>query len=96
VAAVTLYQRLRGEPANTPRTWLITGAAGFIGSNLLQSLLELDQHVVGFDNFATGHRVNLQEVERHVAPARWRRFRFIDGDIRDHEACRRRPHALPV
>jgi UDP-N-acetylglucosamine/UDP-N-acetylgalactosamine 4-epimerase len=88
MAAVTRYQQLREELANTPRTWLITGAAGFIGSNLLQSLLELDQHVVGFDNFATGHSENLQEVERCVAPAQWRRFRFIEGDIRDHDACR--------
>jgi UDP-N-acetylglucosamine 4-epimerase len=87
--AVTRYRQLRGDLAGTPRKWLITGAAGFIGSNLLQSLLQLDQHVVGVDNFATGHRENLQEVERRVAPAQWRRFRFIEGDIRDGEACRR-------
>ena len=82
------YKELRADLANSPRTWLITGAAGFIGSNLLQTLLELDQHVVGFDNFTTGHRENLQEVEHSVAPARWRRFRFIEGDIRNAEACR--------
>jgi UDP-N-acetylglucosamine/UDP-N-acetylgalactosamine 4-epimerase len=89
VAAVTRYQQVREELASAPRTWLITGAAGFIGSNLLQSLLELDQHVVGFDNFATGHPANLQEVERNVTPDRWRRFRLIEGDIRDQSACRR-------
>jgi UDP-N-acetylglucosamine 4-epimerase len=83
------YQQLRADLAKSPRSWLVTGAAGFIGSNLLQSLLELDQHVVGFDNFATGHRENLQEVESSVAPDQWRRFQFIDGDIRDHDACRR-------
>ena len=83
------YRQLRQELAGTPRKWLITGAAGFIGSNLLQSLLQLDQHVVGIDNFATGHRENLQEVERGVAPAQWSRFRFIEGDIRDGEACQR-------
>ena len=83
------YEQVRAELANAPRKWLITGAAGFIGSNLLQSLLELDQQVVGFDNFATGHRGNLQEVERRVAPVQWRRFRFIEGDIRDPDACRR-------
>jgi UDP-N-acetylglucosamine/UDP-N-acetylgalactosamine 4-epimerase len=88
MAAVTRYQQLREDLANAPRTWLITGAAGFIGSNLLQVLLELDQHVVGLDNFATGHRGNLQEVERCVAPEQWRRFRFIEGDIRDQAACR--------
>ena len=83
------YAQVREDLANDPRKWLITGAAGFIGSNLLQALLELDQHVVGIDNFATGHRENLQEVERHVTPAQWRCFRFIEGDIRDHDACRR-------
>jgi UDP-N-acetylglucosamine/UDP-N-acetylgalactosamine 4-epimerase len=83
------YEQVRADLANSPRRWLITGAAGFIGSNLLQSLLELDQHVVGFDNFATGHGRNLVEVQRCVAPAQWSRFRFIEGDIRDPEACRR-------
>src|SRR5580692_4974148 len=83
------YEQLREDLTKVPRRWLITGAAGFIGSNLVQSLLELDQHVVGFDNFATGHRANLLEVESCVAPAQWIRFRFIEGDIRDSEACRR-------
>jgi UDP-N-acetylglucosamine 4-epimerase len=83
------YEQLRADLVKSPRSWLITGAAGFIGSNLLQSLLELDQHVVGLDNFATGHRENLQEVERSVAAAQWGRFRFIEGDIRDPDACRR-------
>jgi UDP-N-acetylglucosamine 4-epimerase len=83
------YQQLRADLATSPKQWLITGAAGFIGSNLLQTLLELDQHVIGFDNFATGHRTNLQEVEHCVPPAQWRRFRFIEGDIRDPDACRR-------
>jgi UDP-N-acetylglucosamine/UDP-N-acetylgalactosamine 4-epimerase len=89
VEAVTRYEQLRAELINAPQRWLITGAAGFIGSNLLQTLLELDQNVVGVDNFATGHRENLQGVEGCVAPAQWRRFRFIEGDIRDPDACRR-------
>lgn len=83
------YGRVREDLAHAPRKWLITGAAGFIGSNLLQALLELDQDVVGLDNFATGNRENLQEVESRVAPAQWRRFRFTEGDIRDLDACRR-------
>jgi len=87
VEALTRYQQIRGELANAPRKWLITGAAGLIGRNLTQALLELDQHVVGFDNFATGYPANLQEVERRVAPHQWRRFRFIDADIRDQDAC---------
>jgi UDP-N-acetylglucosamine 4-epimerase len=83
------YGQLREVLAKDPRKWLITGAAGFIGSNLLQTLLELNQQVVGFDNFATGHRSNLQEVEHSVAPDQWRRFHFIEGDIRDADMCRR-------
>jgi UDP-N-acetylglucosamine/UDP-N-acetylgalactosamine 4-epimerase len=88
VEAVIRYEQLRSQLAKAPRKWLITGAAGFIGSNLLQTLLELDQHVVGFDNFATGHRRNLQEVDSSVTPAQWRRFHFVEGDIRDPDACR--------
>jgi UDP-N-acetylglucosamine 4-epimerase len=83
------YQQLRAELVNAPRKWLVTGAAGFIGSNLVQSLLELHQDVVGFDNFATGRRRNLREIEGTVAPDQWRRFRLIEGDIRDQDACRR-------
>jgi len=83
-----LLQRLPGEP----RTWLITGVAGFIGSNLLQTLLRLDQRVVGLDNFATGHRRNLEEVRSLVSPRQWANLRFIDGDIRDLGACRQAMH----
>jgi UDP-N-acetylglucosamine/UDP-N-acetylgalactosamine 4-epimerase len=71
------------------RTWLITGVAGFIGSNLLETLLKLDQVVIGLDNFATGYRHNLEEVERLVSPEQWRNFTFIEGDIRDLDTCRR-------
>src|SRR5690606_20559051 len=77
---------------SAPRTWLITGCAGFIGSNLLEALLRLDQHVVGLDNFATGFQHNLDEVASLVTPGQWARFRFIQGDITDlstcHVACR--------
>jgi UDP-N-acetylglucosamine/UDP-N-acetylgalactosamine 4-epimerase len=90
------YEQVRAELAGSPKKWLVTGAAGFIGSNLLQSLLELDQHVVGLDNFATGHRANLQEVERSVTSDRWRRFGFIEGDIRDQGACRRACDAVDI
>jgi UDP-N-acetylglucosamine/UDP-N-acetylgalactosamine 4-epimerase len=83
---VTAYAAACEELRANPATWLVTGVAGFIGSNLLQTLLELDQDVVGLDNFATGHRRNLDEV---VAAAGTRgRFRFIEGDIRDAEVCR--------
>ena len=79
-----LQARLRKEP----RTWLVTGVAGFIGSNLLEALLRLDQRVVGLDNFATGHRRNLDEVRTLVTPAQWAGFRFIEGDIRTLADCR--------
>ena len=85
---MTRYKQLRADLVKAPRKWLVTGAAGFIGSNLLQTLLELGQRVVGFDNFATGHRRNLQEIERCVAPVVWQRLRFVEGDIRDPDACR--------
>ena len=71
-----------------PKTWLVTGVAGFIGSNLLETLLKLDQKVVGLDNFATGHQRNLDEVRNSVTNDQWQRFSFIEGDIRNLEHCR--------
>lgn len=74
-----------------PATWLITGVAGFIGSNLLETLLNNGQHVVGLDNFATGHQHNLDQVKTLVSDVHWANFRFIEGDIRNiatcHQAC---------
>jgi UDP-N-acetylglucosamine 4-epimerase len=74
--------------AASPRAWLVTGVAGFIGSNLLEALLRLGQRVVGLDNFATGHQHNLDQVQAAVGAAAWSRFRFIEGDIRSLETCR--------
>lgn len=71
-----------------PKIWLITGTAGFIGSNLLEHLLKLNQHVVGLDNFATGHQRNLDEVRSLVTPEQWSRFSFIEGDIRNLADCK--------
>ena len=70
-----------------PATWLVSGVAGFIGSNLLESLLSHGQHVVGVDNFATGFQRNLDEVQRIVGADAWRRFRFIEGDVRSEAVC---------
>ncbi len=82
------YSALYPRIARSRRTWLVTGVAGFIGSNLLEALLELDQRVVGLDNFATGFRHNLEQVRDNVSPARWAGFRFVEGDIRSLDACR--------
>ena len=75
------YKERQEELQNAPRTWLITGVAGFIGSNLLETLLKLDQNVVGLDNFSTGFQHNFDEVEKLVSPKQWQRFKFIQGDI---------------
>src|SRR5438552_10667932 len=86
---MTAYGKLRARLKRDPKTWLITGAAGFIGSNLVETLLKLDQNVVGLDNFATSKKRNLQEVRKLVAPSQWTNFRFIEGDIRDRKVCLR-------
>src|SRR5690349_527796 len=75
--------------AAKPRTWLVTGVAGFIGSNLLEALLSLGERVVGLDNFSTGHPDNLEQVRAAVGEGAWKRFRFIRGDIRSLPTCRR-------
>ncbi|MEZ8698435.1 NAD-dependent epimerase/dehydratase family protein [Vibrio lentus] len=71
-----------------PKVWLITGVAGFIGSNLLEQLLKLNQIVIGLDNFATGHQRNLDEVKSIVSNHQWQNFTFANGDIRNYEDCR--------
>ena len=85
----TAYSFLLSELPKSPKTWLITGVAGFIGSNLLETLLRLNQRVIGLDNFATGHQRNLDEVKSIVSLAQWERFQFIEGDIREIEDCRK-------
>ncbi|MFM2294388.1 MAG: hypothetical protein RLZZ350_801 [Verrucomicrobiota bacterium] len=85
---MTAYEKLQSELRAAPRSWLVTGCGGFIGSNLLEALLKLDQRVVGLDNFATGHRHNLELVRALVTPAQWARCNFIEGDIADLASCR--------
>lgn len=81
------YQTVCEQLEQAPKTWLITGVAGFIGSNLLETLLKLNQNVVGLDNFATGHQYNLDEVQSLVKPEQWANFKFYEGDIRNFEDC---------
>jgi UDP-N-acetylglucosamine/UDP-N-acetylgalactosamine 4-epimerase len=84
----TRYQAVQQLIRQRPRRWLVSGVAGFIGSNLLETLLKLDQVVVGIDNFATGYTRNLEEVKDAIGPAAWRNFTFIEGDIRALADCR--------
>jgi len=81
------YEELQAELKATPRAWLVTGVAGFIGSNLLEALLKLEQRVVGLDNLSTGKKKNLEEVRGIVSPAQWRRFRWVEGDMGDLSVC---------
>jgi UDP-N-acetylglucosamine/UDP-N-acetylgalactosamine 4-epimerase len=86
---MNVYQERRQHLRQQPATWLITGVAGFIGSNLLETLLQLGQRVVGLDNFATGHQRNLDQVKDRAGAEGWQRFCFIQGDIRDLDTCRK-------
>lgn len=81
------FEKLCEQLASSPKKWLITGVAGFIGSNLLETLLKLGQTVVGLDNFVTGHQRNLDEVKSTVSEEQWANFSFIEGDIRDYDTC---------
>src|SRR5215475_11300740 len=83
------FESLKSSLAARPKTWLVTGVAGFIGSHLLETLLKLDQRVIGFDNFSTGYQKNAEEVRAIVGEGRWNRFQMIEGDICDPAACRR-------
>ena len=84
---MTRYEQLQVELSESPKTWLVTGVAGFIGSNLLEHLLQMNQTVVGLDNFATGYMRNLDEVKAFVSPDQWQRFSFREGDIRTLRDC---------
>jgi len=85
---MTTYETLKTTLMAEPKTWLITGVAGFIGSNLLETLLKLNQRVVGLDNFSTGYQHNLNEVQTLVTPTQWDNFCFVEGDIRNLDDCR--------
>lgn len=84
---ISHYEQLKARLLTEPHTWLISGVAGFIGSNLLETLLKLNQRVIGLDNFSTGHQCNLDEVQSLVTPEQWRNFKFTKGDIRNLDDC---------
>lgn len=86
---MTRYETLKQSLKTRQSTWLITGVAGFIGSNLLERLLTLDQQVIGLDNFSTGQAYNFEKVKGAVSAEQWSNFHFIEGDIRDLQTCRR-------
>ncbi|KAF0809829.1 wbpP [Alcanivorax sp. S71-1-4] len=83
------YDQIKVDLRAAPATWLITGVAGFIGSNLLEVLLSLEQKVIGLDNFSTGYPHNLEKVKHRVTEAHWKNFSFIEGDIARLEDCRK-------
>ena len=81
------YDEIKKELEANPKTWVITGVAGFIGSNLLEALLLLGQKVKGLDNFSTGHQHNMDHVKDSVSADQWSGFTFIEGDIRNLDTC---------
>ena len=83
------YQNLGDRLQREPKSWLVTGAAGFIGSNLVEALLKLGQKVVGLDNYSSGRAANLQDVRGRVTPSQWKLFSAIKGDIRNPATCKR-------
>jgi UDP-N-acetylglucosamine/UDP-N-acetylgalactosamine 4-epimerase len=85
---MSAYNKLQSDLKAAPCSWLVTGVAGFIGSNLLETLLKLDQRVVGLDNFSNGKKSNLDQVKALVSPAQWARFQLIEGDICNAAVCK--------
>lgn len=85
---MSAYAHIKENLKSHPKTWLITGVAGFIGSNLLEELLRLGQTVVGLDNFSTGHHYNLDDAKDLVGEEAWQRFTLYEMDIRNLDDCR--------
>ncbi|KGJ90183.1 SDR family oxidoreductase [Thalassotalea sp. ND16A] len=86
---MTDYEVICDGLRQRPKVWLVTGVAGFIGSNLLETLLSLGQRVVGLDNFSTGHKKNLTEVQGEVSAVHWQNFTFVEGDICELDDCKK-------
>ena len=82
------YDKIKKQLKQSQKTWLVTGVAGFIGSNLAEALLKLNQKVISLDNFATGHRYNLDHIKNSVSPQEWENFTFVEGDITNYDTCK--------
>jgi len=82
------YKNIKEKLKTKPKIWLVTGVAGFIGSNLAETLLKLNQKVISLDNFATGHRYNLEHIKNSVTPEQWENFTFVEGDIANYDTCK--------
>jgi UDP-N-acetylglucosamine 4-epimerase len=82
------YLKIKQQLLTNRRTWLVTGVAGFIGSNLAEELLKLNQKVISLDNFSTGHRYNLEHIKTSVTPEQWENFTFVEGDISHYDTCK--------
>jgi UDP-N-acetylglucosamine 4-epimerase len=85
---VTAYDKVKKKLQASPSVWMVTGVAGFIGSNLLETLLRLEQDVIGLDNFSTGKKQNLEQVRDLVKSTQWKKFKFVEGDIRNVKTCK--------
>ena len=85
--AMTTYRKLQGRLIAERKTWLMTGAAGFFGSILLETLLTLNQRALGLHNFSTGYRYRLDDVQSMLSSEQWENFRFVEGDIRHLADC---------
>jgi len=90
------YKEVQEDLIKNPKIWLITGVAGFIGSNLLETLLKLNQNIIGLDNFSTGHQHNLDEVKLSVSVEQWHNFEFIQGDITNLETCKKASKGVDI
>ena len=84
---MTTFEKQLSQLKQTPKTWLVTGVAGFIGSNLAEFLLKHNQKVKGLDNFSTGYQHNLDDIKANITDKQWQNFSFTEGGIKDYDTC---------